>query len=43
MVDNGSDAGALAGASALSLFETLFAKEARKRTDCRGKLLGCSN
>ena len=28
--------------SALSLFETMLAKEARKRSDCRGKLLDCS-
>jgi hypothetical protein len=42
MVDNGSDAGVLAGMSALSLFETIFAKEARKRFDCRGKPLDCS-
>jgi len=28
--------------SALLLFETIFAKEAKKRPDCRGKLLDCS-
>ncbi len=42
MVDNGSDARILAGINALSLFETIFAKEAKEWTDCRGKLLGCS-
>jgi hypothetical protein len=42
MVDNGSDARLLAGMRALSLFETIFAKEAKKRSDCRGKPLDCS-
>jgi hypothetical protein len=32
----------LAGVNALLLFETIFAKEARERTDCRGKPLDCS-
>jgi hypothetical protein len=42
LVDNGSDEGLLAGSHALLLLETMFAKEARKRTDCRGKPLDCS-
>jgi len=42
LVDSGSDADVLADTYALSLLETTFAKEARNRTDCRGKPLDCS-
>ena len=41
-MDNGSGVSVLADTYALSLFETNFAKEARDRSACRGKLLGCS-
>jgi len=37
MADNGSDEGLLAGSQALLLFETIFAKEARKRYRLSGK------
>jgi hypothetical protein len=40
-VDNGSDVGVLADTLTLLLFETTFAKEARNRSDCRGKPLDC--
>jgi len=42
LVDNGSDVDVLASIFTLSLFETTFAKEARNRSDRRGKLLDCS-
>jgi len=41
-VDNGSNVEVLADMTTLLLFETTFAKEARYRSDCRGKPLGCS-
>jgi hypothetical protein len=41
-VDNGSGVFTLADEKTLLLFETNFAKEARNRIDCRGKLLDCS-
>jgi hypothetical protein len=34
MVDNGSDTFVLANTNALSLFETIFAKEAKNQCDC---------
>jgi len=42
MVDNGSRKSLLADKLLLLLFETFLAKEARKRTGCRGKPLDCS-
>ena len=41
MVDNGSDGGRPANRSTLLLFETIAAKEAKKRQSCLGNLLGC--
>ena len=41
-MDCGSDVNMLANLFTLLLRETNFAKEARSRTDCRGKLLDCS-
>ena len=41
-MDNGSHVSVLANTQALLLFETIFAKEARNRLDCRGKPLDCS-
>ena len=43
MVDVGSGGGTLANGSLLLPIETIAAKEAKNRSGCRGKLLGCSN
>ena len=41
MVDNGSDEWRPANCRALLLFETIAAKEAKKRQSCLGNPLGC--
>lgn len=42
MRDNGSVFRLSANRRGILLFETISAKEAKSRRDCRGKLLGCS-